>query len=235
MIEETLNDYRGLFAYECPIGENLISTFVKSFINYHSVVLWNTSHSLHTDNGPITITTQYTYDDSAREIECFTKHVASGTGTRTVTAYNSYGWISDVISTEIKDTLEYIVKRKTYSYDSDTPSLPAKNPRPSESREFIINVPIIVPSNAGIWNADMQTADGTNSVQNTQYRYYDNYFPMRITFPGGNYTEYEWDILGRNLIRKTLNDSTKRIPLRILVPTCLSNGLHVPMITFQLL
>ena len=210
LVEETQNNYNGLLAYECPIGENVISTMVKGFINYHSVMPASMVHSFYTDCGPVIIRTLYQYDSLARETCRASTHSEDISGNRSFTAFNNNGWISDVVSTVIRNGSEYITGRKKYYYDNDNPELPAKNPRPTEIREYILNAPVLLTNNDDVWSVDMQTAGGTNSIRITTLSYYPNYFPKKISLNGGKYTEYAWDGLGRNIVSKTMNASTNR-------------------------
>ena len=208
LIEETSYSYLSLFAFECTIGENVISTMVKNFILYYSAMPGSQERTIYFDNGSTTIKTLIEYDSIGREISNKTVHENSQSAQSSYTSYNDIGWISRRILSTTRDGDEFITGYKSYLYESDNPEAPFRNPQPSIVNELIVNKPVLIPSDSEPWGANMLTADGTNRVRASTITYYDNYFPRRITSPGGRYTEYTWDVYGRNITGKTTNSDS---------------------------
>jgi len=119
--------------------------------------------------------------------------------------------VSDIIETVTKDGAEYIVSRDEFLYDCSEASIsPFSNPKPIKQKTTIVNHPVVVIDSTNVWGTNMLTEDGTNRIKQTLFSYYANYYPQRISLPGGDYLEFEWDSLTHTISKQIINDSTNR-------------------------
>jgi len=210
LLDELTSRYGLTLTYEVSIGENVVSALVKNTVNCNSVALMETVHREYLEGGFVQTRTTYSYDGTMRKVAEKTITDNSGDGYASYYKYNGRGWTSDITETSFRGSLQVITGRTAYAYNSDNASFPARNPRPSAVTEYVMNEPVVVPSDTSVWSVDMLTADGTNRIRTTNISYYDNYFLKRITLPGGRFTEYEWDAQGRAITGKTVNAATNK-------------------------
>lgn len=113
------------------------------------------------------------------------------------------GAVLDVVSTQVRDSDEYLISTVSYSYSNTCPSEAMPNPKPIMITGYNFTAPVRVIDDSKIFSA------GRNEWASSISFIYDatNYRPVRIT-QSGTTLNLVWDNFGKNIIRRSVNGQT---------------------------